>query len=448
MATSGIYNVDTLIGDGSARVNASDLPGTSAVLTYSFMESQPDYSYFGSDAIYGFSPFNDAMKAATPEVLSLYSAVATIEFVEVSDAGAGGAMRLGTYSSAAGFDSSFYVGYAYLPSVWNAPSDSDVWLSNGIADNLAPTRGTEGFHTLMHEIGHALGFKHPGNYSGYEDPPFLSAADDTTANTVMSYNGVGTSDLGPLDTLAISWLYGPRGGGTIGTLTVGTDVSETFNAHASGGFVHGQGGNDSIYGSSAADGISGGANEDFILGAQGADTLYGGDGFDTLYGGDGSDSLNGNQHADMVYGEGGDDVAVRGGKGADAVYGNAGNDSVYGDLDNDTVHGGQGSDLLHGGKNDDLMYGDMGNDTLSGDLGNDSLYGGGGGDTFVLRADGGTDVVFDFSAAEGDRVAVSGSWTTTQTAEGVRVDSTTGDGTLLLSGVSNIDYWSITWWWG
>jgi hypothetical protein len=44
---------------------------------------------------------------------------------------------------------------------------------------------------LIHEIGHTLGFKHPGNYDstgGDIDGPFLPAATDTIDYSQMSYN--------------------------------------------------------------------------------------------------------------------------------------------------------------------------------------------------------------------------------------------------------------------
>ena len=52
-------------------------------------------------------------------------------------------------------------------------------------------------YLLLHEIGHALGFKHP-----FEGPNTLSSTYDDHAYTVMSYTGSYPSVLGPFDVQA------------------------------------------------------------------------------------------------------------------------------------------------------------------------------------------------------------------------------------------------------
>jgi hypothetical protein len=65
---------------------------------------------------------------------------------------------------------------------------------------------------VLHELGHAMGLKHPGNYhdgNGSDAPPYLPAAEDDSLNTVMSYNGdfAGPAPR-PYDLLAANFLYG------------------------------------------------------------------------------------------------------------------------------------------------------------------------------------------------------------------------------------------------
>jgi large repetitive protein len=53
-------------------------------------------------------------------------------------------------------------------------------------------------------------------------------------------------------------------------------------------------------------------------------------------------------------------------------------------------------DSLVGGEGNDTLYGGKGNDTLFGSLGNDSLIGGNGSDRFLISANSGSDIIFDF----------------------------------------------------
>lgn len=65
--------------------------------------------------------------------------------------------------------------------------------------------------TIIHEILHALGLKHPGHYSPDDEGPYLSSDKDNTGNTVMSYNFTGQDDLNlrTYDIAALQYLYGP-----------------------------------------------------------------------------------------------------------------------------------------------------------------------------------------------------------------------------------------------
>ena len=62
------------------------------------------------------------------------------------------------------------------------------------------------------------------------------------------------------------------------------------------------------------------------------------------------------------------------------------------------------ADHLVGSAADDIVSGGRGNDWIEGGAGNDTLEGGAGRDTFVLRADGGHDVVTDFDVANPDYI--------------------------------------------
>ncbi|MFO8040668.1 MAG: S8 family serine peptidase [Sodalinema sp.] len=109
-------------------------------------------------------------------------------------------------------------------------------------------------------------------------------------------------------------------------------------------------------------------------------------------------------------------VAVFGGDGDDTIWGNPdqetylmnqrGDNLMVGGAGHDTLEAGSGHDTLVGGDGDDFLIGGSGNDVLSGDLGDDTLIGGEGQDVFVLRPDGGENLIQDFTVGE-DRLGLS-----------------------------------------
>ncbi|MBC6981701.1 calcium-binding protein [Caulobacter sp. 17J80-11] len=81
------------------------------------------------------------------------------------------------------------------------------------------------------------------------------------------------------------------------------------------------------------------------------------------------------------------------------------------------IVGGAGADTLTGGAGRDLISGGAGNDTLVGGAGVDRLWGGAGADVFVFRPGDSVaayqygalaDIIYDFSAAEGDVIQLEG----------------------------------------
>ncbi len=386
--SSGDSTVDALVAGSASKWGSSHLMGEAATVTYSFMTANPSYN--AGDAT--FAEFNSSMKAAARLALDAWSSVATISFVEVSDAGDGGSIRFGSNAQA---DSA---GYAYYPS--SSAIGGDVWISNLFSYNTSPEVGGYGYLTLMHEVGHAIGLKHPGAYSSSDESPYLSSNVDNTDNTVMSYttgSAVYPTSLGAYDALAARYLYGFSGTGTIGNVTFGSDAAETFAGDDGIQYIHARDGADFIAVSGGADGVVAGSGADTVLGGAGADLVYGNKGSDLLSGGSGADTLYGGQNDGPESAGSLSDQPLAYRNGADTVFGGDGADLIYGNHGGDLLVGGGDADRMFGGQDNDTLSGGSGSDTLYGNRGDDLLIGGDGLDRFYMTETTGNDTISDFT---------------------------------------------------
>jgi serralysin len=443
-AAPGIYYIDALLAPGEPRWN--DTIGTGVTVTYSFLTGVPDY--YGTDASErnNFIGFNADQIDGARRALQLWSEVSGINFVEVSDDGGGGQIRFGTANLGSGIGA-----WGYYPS---GDAGGDVWLNNLETGNLTQTNGSYGFQTMIHEIGHALGLKHPGNYDaggGGTPGPYLPTGEDNRQYTVMSYFGHPNMFVEPqtpmlYDIAAIQYLYGANSntrtgddfywwdsntafvqtiwdaGGvdtisaanqtlaatinlyagtfsSIGSQSSGSSSGATSNlAIAFGVTIEnaiGGSGNDAITGNWVANNLSGGWGNDSLYGDVGNDTLNGGNDSDFLGGWSENDWLVGESGNDFLYGDSGIDT-LDGGDGDDLLFGHTDNQDVINTLgidDNtDYLYAGTGNDTVYGGNGSDFLGGWSENDWLVGESGNDSLYGDSGIDT--LDGGDGDDLLF------------------------------------------------------
>lgn len=274
--------------------------------------------------------------------------------------------------------------FARVPASNGVIIQSVVNVSTGWLVEYGTDLNSYTFTTYIHEIGHALGLGHPGDYNGDLGLHNVGRQFELDARlfTVMSYASEETDnpitaefalDVFPatpmlFDIAAIWVLYGePPGGINPGdTIYTSRDVPDV-------GFYQ-------------------------QLGwlPTSAVTLVDTGGEDTLYLGDTSDVFGLTEVEGEVYGLGSVNDAPIDFINEVAAW----NLLVLGEIEN-----------LYGGGGDDILIGGPADNRLAGEAGDDVLVGGAGADTFVFQPSDNptyyTDTILDFNPAQGDRIDLS-----------------------------------------
>ena len=334
-------------GSGSILAQNDDAIGQDAAITY--QAQYTGYHYIQAAA------FNDAYAGDFRVSVREGGAVADIIFDDENS---------GAYTSS---------------SVWNGTIQSTT--VNVDPNWVGGSSRTDGyfFQTYIHEVGHALGLGHSGNYNGHATYGIDNHYEnDSWQASVMSYfhqNENTTIDadfayvVGPqiADILAVHALYG-------------TPTS----AH-SGDSIYGDNGNTGTYldgahdlsnpvsytvfdtdGTDLFDFSSSSAHQVMDLREERFSDLDGRDGnvgiargtvIENGRTGGGNDSITGNDAGNEL----------RSGLGTDTISGGGGNDALLGGGGSDLLNGGDGADLIEGGTGDNTVNGDNGGDLLIGD---------------------------------------------------------------------------------
>lgn len=269
MTTMNPLNGLLAINDGytTARWNFPDAVGTlaaspggignAAEVDFSFSTAVPSYYATTGFSTAGFARFSGPQKQAVRDVLASVTDVVQLSFIErsaISDI----TFALNaqpTNTSGYGFFPSF--GYSssslsgIISSITTTGLAGDVWLNGSKSWTAADfALGGSGYGALVHEVGHALGLKHPFEESGTGGDHILDASLDSTQYTVMSYTKhpysfyrtVTTSPtawsssyklilpetLMPLDIKALQYLYGANTSSHSGDDIYTFDTSRPF----------------------------------------------------------------------------------------------------------------------------------------------------------------------------------------------------------------------------
>ena len=297
--------------------------------------------------------------------------------------------------------------------------------------------GTQGFETLLHEIGHLLGLEHPF------EAPVLPVEENHQDNTIMSYtsNGVYDTELKIYDIAALHYFYGVNSnvraesntytfadryiwdGSGLDTFDASMQTEKVYINLNAGSWnyiaekslsILDQGQSFIGYGT-MIENVKGGTGDDTLIGNVQNNILEGGLGQDTyifnenfgqdqiieidsinkikfdfdvdesrFYYSDGmiyykNDSIRIDVDNFELFGINGVDYSLDDFKNKFILvdrdyFGTENEDFIRGNAGNNKIYGGSGNDCLEGGLGNDILYGGNGNDELYGGDGDDKLY--------------------------------------------------------------------------
>jgi serralysin len=333
-------------------------------LTYGFRASGPAFDADGTRV-----PFHQTTQAemrAVAAALENYADVANLTFERINPLGYSneGTIRIGQYTSTTDGAGAF----AEFPgSTRSGSQDGDLWLNTDSVAQWRLPAGSYSAFVVLHELGHAMGLDHPGDYNA--DPNLdITYADyaqfrqDSGQYSVMSYfDATETEPDAPdiyaqtlmmYDILALQQLYGVNEGARSG--------NSVYGFHSSVGGVY-----------------------NFARNAAPLLCIWDGAGVDKL-------DVSGFGMAQRI--------DLNAGAFSD-IGGFRQNVSIALNCLIENATGGGGADLLTGNALANRLIGLDGDDTLIGNAGNDRLTGNGGADVFVFAAGSGKDSVTDFDNA-------------------------------------------------
>lgn len=147
-------------------------------ITYSFDQTMPQEYATNIEYSNNWQPLDEHDKELAREAFQKLSSFLPLQFVEVPN---DGDIRFSKVDMLSSNEAGFAVQQIYDGRLIANGIGSDIFLANNYDQDIA------GLDVILHELGHALGLKHP-----FEGSPSMPTPKDNTLYTIMSYTDIET----------------------------------------------------------------------------------------------------------------------------------------------------------------------------------------------------------------------------------------------------------------